>query len=231
MRRLWNKLPARQRALLMVACVLTGLVAWRYASVPMADLPFPGTIREEERSLLKLKQKAAELEAERQREAQQLADLREMAAPFWQIEGKKPKTEIKAHFTRLNMAAQRSLGNTGFYLTTGPPSLRALPESNYVSELTFLVTLKSATMRKVSKLLEQLDTAPHRFYWSRCIINAAGTRTPRPQRPPPRSRARAPAIDSRAKDDKTISLTGTIRALVLSSDATHFLAGETPTNE
>ncbi|MBT3377628.1 MAG: hypothetical protein HN742_14260 [Lentisphaerae bacterium] len=230
MRRLWNKLPARQRAMLTVVGILAVLLMWNYGTMPIGDLPFPSTIREEERNLLKLKQRAAELEAERQREVQQLADLQEMATPFWQIEGKKPKTEIKAHFTRLNMAAQRSLGSTGFYLTTGPPALRALPESNYVSELTFSVTLKSATMRKVSKLLEQLDNAPHRFYWSRCTINAAGTRSV-PTRPSSRAKTRVPAQVKKPADDKTVSLTGTIKALVLSPDATHFLAGEPSTNE
>ncbi|MBT4816187.1 MAG: hypothetical protein HON70_10835, partial [Lentisphaerae bacterium] len=88
MRRLWNKLPARQRAMLTVVGILAVLLMWNYGTMPIGDLPFPSTIREEERNLLKLKQRAAELEAERQREVQQLADLQEMATPFWQIEGK-----------------------------------------------------------------------------------------------------------------------------------------------
>lgn len=196
MKRLWQRLTGRQRLLAAVAAVLAIMLAGKYfgGSLPMDDLPLPKNIAYQERELRRSRGELGELLEQRQALDARLAELRQKAASFWQIEGRAPQVEVPAEFSRLARQAQVNPQQVG------APRVNKVMDLAHVREVEFSIRL-SASMREVSRLVAQMDGAPHAFYWSRCNIRPDNIRSP-----------------------KGVVLNGRIVALVLSADACRFLA-------
>ena len=179
--------------LLAVVVVLGMLVALKYANLPLERLPLPENIRTQERQLLKRRRQLAELQAEREKRKQAFAALQQAAEPFWQIQGKTPAVEVPSEFAKLARQAQVKIEQVG-----APRSGKVL-DLNHVREVEFSVRL-TASMREVSRLMAQMERDKNVFYWSRCNIRPDNKRDP-----------------------KAVVLTGQIRVLVLTPEASKFL--------
>jgi len=201
MRRLWHKLTGRQRLLALVAVLLAVLVAGRFAGPVLGRLPLPENIRAQERELLRRQQRLAELKARRQARDAALVRLRQQAAPFWHLQSKTPAVEVTAEFARLARQADVKIQQVG------APRTDRVANTNHVREVEFTVRLM-ASMREVTRLLAQLEQSPNVFLWSKCDIRPDNRRAP-----------------------KAVVLNGRIKALVLSPEASRFLAGEAVNHE
>jgi hypothetical protein len=123
------------------------------------------------------------------------AELRAKAAPFWQIEGKNAEQAVVAEFTKIARRAKVSTHRVD------KPHRNKVLDLNDVFEVEFSVQI-TASMREIARLLAELENAEQRFYWTQCSLRPDNIRAP-----------------------KNVRLIGRLKALVLSSDASEFLAG------
>ena len=196
MARLLHNLTVRQRLLTAVAVILVILVIAKFARVPMDRLPLRENVADQEKRLRGLQEKLAGLQAGRQEHEAALAKLREQAEPFWQVKGTAPILEVPVQFEKLARKAQVQIR------VTGKPRNNKILDLHHVHAIDFRVQL-SAKMQEVSRLLAQLERSGKLLGWHRCNIQPDNLRTP-----------------------QKVTVDGEIRALVLSPEATKFLAGE-----
>ncbi len=194
MKRAWQRMTGRQRFLSLIMLVLGVLLVLRYGNVPWNDLPLPANIENAEKRYRKLQDRLAKLEEKERLRASEFARLRQRAAPFWQVQGRAPAEEVRAEFQRLAKKVDVK------YQQLGVAQTKALPELDHVREVEFSIRL-TASMREVTRLLYEMEKAQPVFYWGRCTIKP----------------------DNRTRP-KAVTLAGHIKALVLTAEATEFLA-------
>ena len=184
------RLTGRQKLLLAVAAVLGVFV------LPLDRVPFPQSIQEQERQLRRLQKRLAAIEAEQSAMNQEVAKLREKAAPFWQVQGKTPPVvEVPAAFAKLAQQAQVKVQQVG------APMANKMLDLTHVREVEFSVQV-NGSMREIGRLLAQVEQSTQKLLWKNVTI--------RPDNP---------------TSPKMVLLNGRIRALVLSPEATRFLSG------
>ena len=201
MRRLWDKMTVRQRWLAAIAAVFVVAVIVRRADVPWHRLPSPETIRAEEKRLRSLRKRLAQIETEAAGREREFDLLTAQARPYWQIQGRTPSVEVPAEFARLAQRAQVTPQQVG------APRTNKVLDLNDVREVEFSIRL-TASMGEVSRLLTEMERSPSQFYWRKCNIRPDNRKAP-----------------------QRVILNGRIRALVLSAEASRFLAGGAASDE
>jgi len=196
MQRFWQNLNRKQRLMAVVVLVLAVLLLVRYSGLSSGELPLPATIRALEAERAELRERVRMLRLRRQKEDRVLAGIQALAAPFWEVERSRPEAVVPAEFQRLARENQVQV------TSVREPRTREYLGLEHVREVEFAFQI-NGTMKEVSRLLTPLARVRPAFFWSQCTI--------RPDPP------RAP---------KSVRLNGKLRALVLSAEATRFLAGE-----
>ena len=190
-RQRWQRLPKRQRGLLLVAGVLIALSLLSLVDVNLRDLPLPTSIREQERLVKSLRRDLAALEKEEQVRQRRIDKVRAQARPLWQKSGKNPSVEVQ---TELEKVARGRVT----LQTIGASRLNKL--SDNVSSVELPVRI-AGSMRDIGRFLAELEKNEPSFFWSACTIKPDNPREPR-----------------------GVLLDGRVQVLVLSADASKFLA-------
>jgi len=196
MRRLWQHLNGKQRLMAVAVLVFAGLLLVQYSGVLPSELPLPDSIRALQAKRAELQERVRMLRLRQEREERVLAGIKALAAPFWEVERSSPEAVVTAEFQRLARENQVRIA------TIRQARTREYLGLKHVREVEFDVQV-NGTMKEISRLLTPLGTARPAFFWSQCTIRPDNPKTP-----------------------KTVRLNGKLRALVLSAEATRFLAGE-----
>ena len=197
MSHLWKKLPPRMRMWALIVGVLVVALALKYANLPTDNLPLSGNIRKLEKGLVRRRKQLRKLKAKKQDREKILTELRTQARPLWMVGGgKTAAVEVQTEFQRLARQAQVKIA------TVGAPRANKVLDLTHVREIEFAVRI-TASMQEISRLLAEVECSPHKFYWSSCTMRPDNKRTP-----------------------QRVVLSGKIKALVLSKEATTFLAGD-----
>jgi len=161
----------RSIALGVLTVALASAVAWRYAPVVASRLPFKRTLAARERAVRDLRKKLKRQEKFKQKRAERLARLRELARPFRRFAGRTSAADVKTEFDKLLRKSQVT-----------PLSVRLLrqtPEkySEFVLSVELAVQIR-ASMREISRLLAQLEKDRGAFFWKSCSIRPDNPRDP-----------------------------------------------------
>jgi len=201
MRRFWHRMTGRQRLLLAVAGILGVFLFLRYADLPLDALPLPANIAVQEKRLLRLRKQVTRIKREEREQQAALRELRAQSSAFWQVLDGTPTAVVPTEFRKLTMQVQVQPQ------TVAAPRKNRVLDMTHVSEVEFGVRL-TATMRTACRLLAGLDRTRPAFYWSRCKLQPDNKRDP-----------------------QNVVINGRLRALVLSPEASRFLAAERSGNE
>jgi cell division protein FtsL len=187
----WQRLPKRQRVLLLIAAVLVVLSLLSLVDVNLHDLPLPNNVRDQERQVKTLRRDLAALEKEELLRQRRIDKVRAQAKPLWQKSGKNPSVEVQ---TELEKVARGRVT----LQTIGASRLNKL--SDNVSSVELPVRI-AGSMREIGRFLAELEKNEPAFFWSACTIKPDNPREPR-----------------------GVMLDGRVQVLVLSADASKFLA-------
>ncbi len=196
MLRAWNKLTVRSRILAGMAVILAGVFAWECADLPIDRLPLRRNIQKLEQELEERRTELAELKAGRKARLDAITRMRRKAQPFWLTETQNPLVQVPTEFTKLARLAQVTVQRPG------DPRKTKVLDMTHVSQIEFSVRA-TASMREISRLLAEVEQSQHKFYWGVCQIRPDNRRTP-----------------------QQAVMTGRIRALVLSPEASKFISGD-----
>ena len=184
------------RQWLLVIALLITAVFFLRKYVPGVQVPTRSSISSEVGHLEGLRKDLAVMRKKVSELEQERDALRRKATPFWQVESKNAEQAVVAEFTKI---ARRAKVST--HRVDKPRKNRVL-DLNDVFEIEFSVQV-TASMREVSRLLAEMELSEQRFYWTQCSIRPDNIRAP-----------------------KNVRLIGRVKALVLSSEASRFLAAK-----
>ena len=97
----WQRLPKRQRVLLLIAAILAVLSLLSLVDIKLQELPLPGNIRNQEKQVRELRRDLATLEKEEQLRQRRIDKVRAQARPLWQKSGKNPSVEVQTELEKV----------------------------------------------------------------------------------------------------------------------------------
>ena len=194
----FNRLTLRQWLLLAVFIPVAILFFRKRVFAMFPEFPTPMAIAEERSMLAKRRKQLAELESRLAAQESELANLRALAAPFWQIGDRSVGKQKGFIQTEVNKLIDRANIRGVDYQVMNPKRVE-IPDKTHVYGVEVTVNI-TASMKEITRVLEQIERSPRRLSWGQCSITPYNLRDP-----------------------NKVRLTGTVRARVLSPDAVAFL--------
>jgi Tfp pilus assembly protein PilO len=190
-----NNGARRKKILLLVTLALAVVLALQFSGLSVGELPTRAAIDQEAKSLRNATKQLRKLSRQNVRQDQELTELKDLAAPFWQVSGRVAEQEVREELDRLARRAKVSLPRIQ------NPRKKSLQGYDYIDEVELTISW-TATMKEITRFLYEIEKSERVFQWTECSI--------RPMNP------RAP---------KEVRLTGKLRALILNTEAQTILAG------
>ena len=163
----WNKMPKRQRILLVAAVVVA--VGMGLSRLNFSLLPLPATLQKAETEISGLRRKLVQAEEDAKDRHNRIAKINRQTAVFWQ-KVSNPQVEIAGELEKVARTAKITLQNMG------APRSGKISENLMGTEITISVT---GSMHDISQFLANLDANSPRFFWIACTITPDNPRTPR----------------------------------------------------
>lgn len=164
----WKRLTLFQRVLIVIACILTVLVAARYVDVSRLALPLPDAIEKQENELRDLQQRLSRLDERNRRQQEGLGLLRQTVQPYlWRLGDTRAETEIQAELERLARAERITIR------TMGSPRITDVTEHVRSVEISLNLV---GSMREISRFLAAVEASDRKFYWTSCRLRPNNVR-------------------------------------------------------
>jgi hypothetical protein len=189
-----KKLTLKRRILFGLMALLAVLVLVRRLGFNLEGLPLPSNIQTQEREYSKLQRKLLKLLKNQQGWHGAQGRLQAQARGFWRAGSRAPAAEVQSEFEKMCRRARVTVQSIG--------TPRVNKVSEHVRSVTISVRMR-ASMREVSRLMDEIEQANPNFYWSSCNIRPDSSNNP-----------------------QGVVLTGKMEAYVLSAEATRIIYGE-----
>jgi len=191
-----QKNNARQLVLLIIMLIVGIMVVKQY--VGSIQIPTTALIKERIAALESARNDLTAARVEERTRLEELEKLRSQAEDFWLSTSQKTGTEqeITRDFNKLLRRAQLPSNQKV------DVSWNKLPGANYIQEVQIKLELRGVTMREVTRLLQEIKKAGNKLTWTQCQISPENPRNP-----------------------QNVNLTGKLRALVISEEASQYLLG------
>jgi len=180
----------RKKILLLLALALAVVFAIQFSGFLPGELPTKSLIDEQAKELRAARRLLARHSREDMQDSLRLLELHDLATPFWTVSSERQaEQEIVESFNRVARNAQISKHQIR--------TPRSVPLQNYayLYEVEFTVSL-TATMKEITRLLQEMEKTDHLFHWSQCSISVLNRRAP-----------------------TEVRLTGKVRAVILRPEA------------
>lgn len=195
-----HKPTPRQWVLILVLIPVAALFLRKYLFGIVPELPTSSRIAGETALLQKRRDQLQALQDQLEARETQLAELRQLAAPFWMIDDRNAARQKSLLQNEVNRVLARANIRGVDYQVVNPRRLE-VQDKTLIYEVEATVNM-TASMREIARVLAEVDRSPQMLTWSQCTIAPLNLR-----------------------DTTKVRLTGTLRAQVLSPEAVALVRG------